>query len=64
MAMALRPACTAPLVYAAGRYARGADELFSLISDEDLIAAASSSSRKVSGMPGKVSFFEARAHWG
>ena len=70
---------TAPLVYAPGRYARGADELFSrnLISDEDLDCRDKFVVTEGFGMPGKVSFFEARgalgmiavnpgrnAHWG
>jgi hypothetical protein len=70
---------TAPLVYAPGRYARGADELFSrnLISDEDLDCRGKFVVTEGFGMPGKVSFFESRgalgmiavnpgrnAHWG
>lgn len=70
---------TAPLVYAPARYARGADELFSrnLIGADDLDFRGKFVVTEGFGMPGKVSFFEARgalgmiavnpgknAHWG
>ena len=70
---------TAPLVYAPARYARGADELFSrnLIGADDIDFHGKLVVTEGFGMPGKVSFFEARgalgmiavnpgknAHWG
>jgi N-acetylated-alpha-linked acidic dipeptidase len=70
---------TAPLVYAPARYARGADELFSrnLIGADDIDFRGKFVVTEGFGMPGKVSFFEARgalgmiavnpgknAHWG
>jgi N-acetylated-alpha-linked acidic dipeptidase len=79
MSVAYPKGRTAPLVYAPGRYARGADELFSrnLISDEDLDCRGKFVVTEGFGMPGKVSFFESRgalgmiavnpgrnAHWG
>lgn len=70
---------SAPLVYAPARYARGADELFSrnLIGADDIDFRGKFVVTEGFGMPGKVSFFEARgalgmiavnpgknAHWG
>ena len=70
---------TAPLVYAPARYARGADELFSrnLVDVGDTDFRGKFVVTEGFGMPGKVSFFEARgalgmiavnpgknAHWG
>lgn len=70
---------TAPLVYAPARYARGADELFArnLVGGDDIEYRGKLVVTEGFGMPGKVSFFEARgalgmiavnpgrnAHWG
>jgi hypothetical protein len=70
---------TAPLAYAPARYARGADELFSrnLVGGEDVDLRGKFVVTEGFGMPGKVSYFEARgalgmiavnpgknAHWG
>ncbi len=70
---------TAPLVYAPARYARGADELFArnLVGGDDIDYHGKLVVTEGFGMPGKVSFFEARgalgmiavnpgrnAHWG
>jgi N-acetylated-alpha-linked acidic dipeptidase len=69
----------APLVYVAARYARGADELFShgLVDGSDVDVRGKIVVSEGFGMPGKVTFFEARgaigliavnpgrnAHWG
>ena len=79
MSLALPNGRTAPLVYAPARYARGADELFSrnLVDVGDIDFRGKFVVTEGFGMPGKVSFFEARgalgmiavnpgknAHWG
>jgi hypothetical protein len=79
MSVAFPDGRTAPLVYAPARYARGADELFSrnLVDTGDVDFRGKFVVTEGFGMPGKVSFFEARgalgmiavnpgknAHWG
>ncbi len=79
MSVAYRKGKKAPLVYVPGRYARGADELFSknLLGGDDIDLRGKFVVTEGFGMPGKVSTFEARgalgmiavnpgrnAHWG
>lgn len=79
MSVAYPNGLTAPLAYAPARYARGADELFSrnLVGADNLDLRGKLVVTEGFGMPGKVSYFEARgavgmiavnpgknAHWG
>jgi hypothetical protein len=79
MSVAYPSGRSAPLAYVPARYARGADELFSrnLLDDADTDLSGKFVVTEGYGMPGKVSYFEARgaagmiavnpgrnAHWG